>query len=621
MKRILGLLLALLVLGVFPMPAPAAEEAPVVLGLLEIRGLDSLANAGFELSKAFGSPTPKEAISLLLHNALGTMPGAGIPPESTVRAIAFDSDSARGGWAVLLPVADDGSAYLGSLAQNGWKNEAEAADEVLHFVAPAGGPLPLKDVFFLKRETLLVAAGSAKDVRRADAARLDLPPILPAEGDVVLQVHPAALAETYGPQIAEKMGTGFRNPQMPAEAAAMGALYAQAYLAAARQIKECVLGLGVANGNLNLHVRVAPVADTAFARWVATVQPPAAAANVVALPDALAVEVLNLGDLQELLPDYFRFSEKMLALLPAGGDPTAFQEYMEYEKASYAQLAGDFGFALLPPTPEFPLRFAEYAALKDAAAVRGLLPDMVRGANEMMAVMMAETNAATAMPFAIDLSLGEPRKYREIAIDRLTYAFRIDGPMAALWPAAIPTKFAIELAWVPGGLLAAVGDTALTETLVDRALAGGTAPLTANPAWQALYPEPEPRLVDTAHVALFDALRAYLAYADAATGGNRAQQVPDVSGNLATCSYVFDGLMTRIRFSLADIAAASAKIMALKAQARAEAFPQPVQIEEAAPNAAETPADDASVESPETGASPAPEADGTAAPEEAPAQE
>ena len=97
--------------------------------------------------------------------------------------------------------------------------------------------------------------------------------------------------------------------------------------------------------------------------------------------------------------------------------------------------------------------------------------------------------------------------------------------------------------------------------------------------------------------------------------------MPDVSGNLATCSYVFDGLMTRIRFSLADIAAASAKIMALKAQARAEAFPQPVQIEEAAPNAAETPADDASVESPETGASPAPEADGTATPEEAPAQE
>ena len=619
MKRILGLLLALLILGLFPMSAPAADEAPAVLALLEIRGLDSLAKTGSELSQAFGNPTPQEAISLLLHNALGTMPGLGIPPDSTVRAIAFHSDSVRGGWAVLLPVADDGAAYLGSLAQNGWRSEAETADEILHFVAPAGGPIPLKDVYFLKREATLVAAGSARDVRRADAARLDLPPILPAEGDVVLQIRPAALAETYGPQIAEKMGAGFRNPQMPADAAAMGALYAQAYLAAARQIEECVLGFGVANGNLNLHARVAPVPGTAFARWVATVQPPAAAANVVALPDALAVEVLNLGDLQELLPDYFRFSEKMLALLPAGQDPAAFREYLENEKTSYAQLAGDFGFALLPPTAEFPLRFVQYAALKDAAVVRGLLPDMVRGANEMMTAVMADTNAA--MPFAIDLSLGEPREYREIAIDRLTYAFRIDGPMAALWPAAIPTKFAVELAWVPGGLLASVGDAALTETLVDRVLDGGTAPLTANPAWQALYPEPEPRLVDAAHVALFDVLRAYLAYADAATGGNRAQQVPDVSGNLATCSYVFDGLMTRIRFSLADIAAASEKIKALKAQARAAAFPQPAQVEEPAPGAAEMPAAAASGEAPESAAPAAPEAAEATAPETAPAQE
>lgn len=565
MKRILGLLSSILLLGAGLVPAAAAEETPVVLGLLEIRGLDALAAAGFELSQAAGNPVPKEMISLGLYGALGTMPGLGLPPESTVRAVAFRSDRPRGGWALLLPVENEGAEYFASLAQNGWKNETETADGIQHFVAPPGVFVPVPDVYFLTRGATLVAAGSAEDVRRAEALRPSLPPILPAEGDVVVQIRPAALAEAFGPQIAERMSGAFQDPELPAQAAAMGSLYAQAYLAAARQIQECTLGLGVADGKLNLHARVAPRPDTVFARWVATIRPPAAAANVVALPEALAVEILNLGDLQEVLPFYFRFSEKMLALMPYGADPAAFQPYLENEKSSYAQLAGDVGFALLPPTKEAPLRFVQYAALKDAAVVRGLLPELVRGANEMAAVL---AQSGEELPFRIELALGEPREYREIAVDRLTYAFQLDGQMGAIWPAAIPTKFEIELAWVPGGLLATVGDPALTETLVDRALAGDAAPLTAWPAWQALYPEPDARLVDTVHVALFDVLRAYLKLADDADGGQRAQQAPSTAGNLEACSYVFDGIMTRIRFSLADIAAAGEKIRAAQMQRR-----------------------------------------------------
>jgi len=607
-KRILGLLSSILLLGAGLAPATAAEETPAVLALLEIRGLDALAAAGFELSQAAGQPVPKETISLGLYGALGTMPGLGLPPESTVRAVAFRSDRPRGGWAVLLPVENEGADYFASLGQNGWKNETETADGIQHFIAPPGVFVPVPDVYFLTRGATLVAAGNVDDVRRAEALRPSLPPILPAEGDVALQIRPAALAEAFGPQIAERMSGAFKDPELPAQAAAMGALYAQAYLAAARQIRECTLGLGVADGKLNLHVRVAPVPETAFSRWVATVRPPAAAANVVALPEALAVEILNLGDLREALQAYFRFSEKMLELLPAGADPAAFRPYVESEKAAYAQLAGDVGFALLPPTKEAPLRLVQYAALKDAAAVRGLLPELVRGANEMASVL---AESGEELPFRIELALGEPREFRGIAVDRLTYAFRLDGEMAALWPAAVPTKFAIELAWVPGGLLATVGDAALTDTLVDRALAGDAAPLTARPAWQALYPEPDARLVDTAHVALFDVLRAYLELADAADGGQRAQQVPATAGNLETCSYVFDGIMTRIRFSLADIAAASEKIKELKAR-RAhgnDPFPLP------APAAAVV-ADPAASESEED----APPAD-AGAPEEAPAQD
>ncbi len=567
MKRILGLTLSILIFGTLLLPAPAAEDAPRVLGLVEIRGLDSLAAAAFELSQATGNPVPKEMISLGLSGVLGTMPGMGIPPESTIRVVAFHVDAPSGNVALLLPVAGDGSEYLASLAQNGWKNEAETADGILHFIAPPGARSPWKNVYFLKRGATLVAAGRAEDVRRAEAVRPGLPHILPAEGDVVVQVRPAALAEAFGPQIAKQMATTFANPGLPADAAAMGAVYAQAYLAAAKQIKECVLGLGVADGNLNLHARVAAMPDTALARWLATVQPPAAAANVVALPDALAVEIVNLGELPLVLPAYFRFMERMMAAMPAGRDPAAIQKYLDDEKACYAQLAGDVGFALLPPTKEHPLRFAQYAALKDGAVVRGLLPDLIRGANEMMAALAAESEEE--MPFLIDLAMGEPREHRGIAIDRLTYAFRLDGPLAAIWPVAIPTKFDIELAWVPGGLLAGVGDAALTDVLVDRALDGGAAPLTDWPAWQALYPEPDARLVDVAHVAIFDALRAYLGLADAADGGRRADQVPDTAGNLETASYVLDGWMTRIRFRLADMAAASDKLKAPNGPERA----------------------------------------------------
>ena len=220
MKRIPGLLLSILILCAFLPPAPAAEEASLVLGLLEIRGLDSLANLGAELSAATGNPTPKEMFSMMLYSALGTTPDAGIPPDSTVRAVAFRAGTAPVAWAVLLPVADDGSAYLAGLARNGWKNGEETADGLLHFMPPAGVS-PLKDVYFLKRGETLVAAGSADDARRADAVRPSLPPILPAEGDVAVQIRPAALAAAYGPAFVEKMSSNFRGPQMPAEAAAM----------------------------------------------------------------------------------------------------------------------------------------------------------------------------------------------------------------------------------------------------------------------------------------------------------------------------------------------------------------------------------------------------------------
>ena len=567
MKKWTGLILSVLILGAARLPAQAADS-PLVLGLLEIRGLDSLAASAFELSKAAGSPTPKEMISIVLYGALGTMPGMGIPAEGTVRAVLFDNGSDQGGWAILLPVANEGADYLSGLGQNGWKNESETADGLLHYVAPDGASVAWKEVYFLTRGATLIAAQTADDARRADAAKPLLPPILPVEGDVAIQIRPAALVEAFAPQIAEQLDQTFKNPDLPASSAAMGDLYVKAYLAAAKQVEECDLGLGVADGNLNVHTRVAAVAGTALAQWLETVKPAAAAAAVVALPDALGVETLNLGDLSLLAPAYFQFLERLMSAMPSGLEPAALARYMENEKAGYAQLAGDVGLALLPPTKELPLRVAEYVALKDPAVLRARMPEMIQGNNDVMKGMARD--ASQPMPFQIEISLGEPREYRGIAVDKMAYAFQLDEKMAAIWPKAFPTKLDIELAWVPGGLIASTAGSATTDALVDRALDGTATPVAALPAWQALYPEPEANLADVSHLALFDAVRAYLALGDALNGGNQADFVPASSGNLEGSSYIMEGLMSRLRFSLADVSAIGEKIKEVQAKAMAD---------------------------------------------------
>jgi len=333
-------------------------------------------------------------------------------------------------------------------------------------------------------------------------------------------------------------------------------------------VDECALGLGVADGNLNVHTRVAPVAGTALAQWFPTVKPASAAAAVVALPDALGVETLNLGDMSLLAPAYFQFLEKLMSAMPSGLDPAALARYMDNEKTCYAQLAGDVGIALLPPTKEMPLRLAEYVALKDAAILRARMPEMIQSNNDMMKGMA--NDPSQPMPFQVELALGEPREYRGVAVDKMTYAFQLDEKMSAIWPAAIPTKLDVELAWVPGGLIAGTAGAATTDALVDRALDGTASPVTALPAWQALYPEPEANLVDVSHLALFDAVRAYLALGDSLNGGNKADFVPASSGNLEGSSYIMEGLMSRLRFSLADISAIGEKIKEVQAKAMAD---------------------------------------------------
>ncbi len=555
MRKSKALLLSALVLCAAASPVLAAD-APALLGILEIRGLDNLSGSAFELTKAAGQPMAREMVSMMLHGALGTMPGMGIQPNGKVRAIWMDGGAENGDIALLLPVENEGKEYLAGLGQSGWKNESETADELLHFVPPEDSGLAWSDVYFLKRGSILLAAPDAATARKADAALSSLPPILPAEGDVALQIRPAALMEAFGPKIKEEMDKAFDAQSGAPEASAeIGKRSMDIYLSVAGQLEECTFGLGVANGNLNLHTRAAPVAGSTLAKWLATVRPASAAASMVNLPGALFVETLHLGDLSLLGPAYFHYVEAMFQAMPGESGAESMAAYLENVKAGWAQLDGDVGFALLPPAEGKPFRLAEYCALKDSAAVRALTGQMVKSANAMMAAMGADPKE---MPFQVELVSGEPREHRGIAVDLLTYRLTPAESVQAAWPKGVPTEFPIELAWVPGGVVASIGDASLTDALVDRALDGVAAPVSGLASWKALFPTPEPDLVDLSHVALFDAVRAYATFF---AGPEAATSIPAGAGNLESCSYVaLDGAMNRVRFSLADIGAVAVKI-------------------------------------------------------------
>ncbi len=246
---------------------------------------------------------------------------------------------------------------------------------------------------------------------------------------------------------------------------------------------------------------------------------------------------------------------------------------MENAKTYWDQMDGDIGIALLPPTKENPLRAVEFVSLKDSTVLRSLVQKMIQDANEMMKAMSGNTPARSPSP-----STWPPANRASTAesgIDTLSYDLTLGQAFSSMWPKDIPTKLPIEMAWVPGGVIVSVGDSSLTDTLVDRALDGVSSPLSDLPAWKAAYPAPDDRLVDLSHIALFDALRSYLELVDAHTGGRLAANIPAGPGNLESACYMAQGgVMTRVRFSLDSIAAIGQKIMEAREKAQAEQMQQ-----------------------------------------------
>ena len=542
-----------------------------VLSVLEIRGIDNLGDAVVDLSQTVGQPVLKEEVTMSLHKVLGSPAGVGLVPNGTLRILWMDNDSPAGTGALVVPVPDDGSAYLTALEGAGWTIASETTDDLLHLTALGIQISPWGEIYIQKGEGSLLIAPSAADIRQAAAALPTLPAILPAEGVLAMQIYPAALVEAFEPEIREQMDQAFAAMQDDmGPSAAIGRLYMQGYMAVARQIQSVTKGVAVGDGHLSLHLNITPVADSLLARWFATIQTPAPAAGVVNLPGALLAYTAHLGDLHLLAPTYFRYMDRMLQTMPVTMPVGTLANYMDSLKIYWEESGGDFGIALLPPTRQAPLRMAEYLSFKNPTKLRGLTATMVSMANEMMKAAMDSTPEA---PLRIELVQEESRDYREIPIDRITYRLQPGEALAQIWPAGRALELSIEQAWLPDAVLVGIGGPDITELLVDRALDGTTTPVAENAAWQAFFPRPEPVRVEGGQIAVFDGLRDYLGLLDTITGDGAAEFIPAGHGYLAGLSYRTQGsVMSRLRFSLADIGAVAKKVE--EAQQRAAALHQ-----------------------------------------------
>lgn len=547
-----------------------------VMGVLEIRGMDNVAGAVLELSQAVGQPVPREVITMGVNGLLGSPAGVGLEPNGTIRALWMDNDTPAGALVLQLPVPDDGSAYLSALADSGWTVESETADGLIHLAAPAGQFSLWPEAFALKGERTLLAAQAASDVRAAAEAAAELPAILPVEGVAAVQVHPAALVEAYGDRLAAQMQEAFEAvPDEAGDAAAMGRLYIEGYLAVARQIQSVAEGIGVGDGQLRLHVDMTPVAGSRLARWIATIESPSPATGAVNLPGAIFSAAAHLGDLSLIREPYFRYMEQLMGIMGREMSADAMTDYMASLKAYWEQSGSDFGLAVLSPTREAPLRMAEYLSVRNPAALRGLNARMVGAANDLFQASMA---AAPSQPVRFELVAGEPREYREIPIDRLIYRLTAGPELSEIWPEGRTLELVLEQAWLPDAVLVGIGGSDITDQLVDRALDGTATPVSDLDAWKAFFPRPDAGLLEMAHASVFDGLREYLGLLDAVTGDEGASFIPAGRGPLSWLSYRSPtGVRARMRFGLDDLGAIAQK--AREAQQRA-ASAQQAQMEQ-----------------------------------------
>ena len=560
-------MLSILALLLIPAILPAHAAQPRLI--LEVRGIENLANSVVEAAEAVGHPIPRELITMQLYSAIGLFSDQGLQPNGTFRAIWMDGDSHER-IALMLPLEGDVSAFLQNLGQAGWETGEEAGNGAFTLTAPGGHLMPWEAISALPfRNNKLIVAQNPSDARDAAAAFADAPAILPAEGVLALHLFPAYLLEQYAPLVDAMMEDALDDLSGDvAPVADMQKASVRFYMNLLRQVDSATLGLGVANGNVNFHTRVVPVAGTVLDQWTRSLQSPSSLLHAVNFSQALYVDAANMGDTSLIADLLIQYVDMFYTGFASAADVKPLKTAASRFPLFWAQFAGDAAVALLPPAEGYPVRAVQVASLNDAAVARGLVQENLQELLQCLLSLAADEEDAVAP----DITLDSARTYRDVPIDSLTFSITPgEGAAPQNWPFG-KMQFAVELAWINHALAVSIGDPSLTPALIDRVLDNSAAPLLSIPQWRKFYPHPDNDLLGMSHMDIFKLIRTYANYFARLTGEEvPADSIPEGPGYLSTLTYRdAGGLMGRSRFELSAVK----EIVELAERSRAQAQAQ-----------------------------------------------
>jgi hypothetical protein len=530
------------------------EGSPTVLGILEIRGLDNLVEAAAELSTALGNPNAKDLYSRVAYRAFGSFPGGGLAGDETIRVVMLSQGLATQTVVLLLPNMAGHPDYLSDWEQMGWVHVSETADGVRHFQNQQGpGLWGMNSVYALSYGDQLIIGASTTDIRQVERILSDLPPILPAEGVVVMQINYSVVAdllESALPAVFEKMS----GAQSGAKMAEGMQSYFHWYLRLLKQLKTGVLGLGIADEHLNFHVRMEALPESTLAKWMASVQEPSEQMAAVNLPGAFWVQTLHAGEPRYLDESYFAMLRALSGMSPKEGNPEFYQNYLAFLKNVEELDDGHSGFAFFPPLPGEPIRFVHYIGLKDSTRFSHLIQQLPSFFTEAMVPSIAGGLEGEMPTFALDLD--EPRQYQDIPIEALRLSIQLPETGDAPIPAGFPTNLQGEIAYLPTGAVFSIGESNLMNQVLDHLLDEKFTPVENLASWKAFFPSPEDNRFFVMHMDLFEAARSYSKFLGMLNVPDFSAYLPASPGSLDGYGYrENNAFMSRFRFRLADIAA------------------------------------------------------------------
>ncbi len=540
-----------------------------VLAQVEIRGLDKVAADVATLTEAAGQPMPGEALLGMAGGALGSPELTGLDVSGVFRLIVLESEGfpeAPPTAALIAPVIGDGQAYLEAVGQG---MEAAGEEDGVHTFtkganAPPMGPpemhIGLVDggaVIGMEADAVRQVRGMAAGFFSSTGAQIP--------GTVAVRVDVATLLEIVEPMMDEKMGEmkkaleaaeeqekSVAPPTMP-EMDVAKVLDAEVdfMMGLMRQLDQLGLGLGVADGALQIHSVMQPKSDSPFADALADSRPPVDAVRTALPADALYAQAMFIPGLDMMIEPYIDF----MTDLYAGMGPEMLElagPMMTIMKDIDGLYPGDVAMGVVPGKDgEWPA-FVEVATVTD--------PDrMLKMIDDMIAVQegFADTEA---LGYTYSLTREVSRTHRDIDITSYTIQMEFGDDMAKSMPPGFDTFFQnlrYDLAFVNDLAVYSMGPSNATEATIDRLLDGTGAAVTQGAAFRSRFPLLAQEPLDAFTMNLFDAARAVLTLVPEEMSES-APPIPQGPGTLAGYTEVRDGsLRSTMAVGLADIAAVS----------------------------------------------------------------